>query len=410
MHLTVASATINKSGSGILPAMANVKEPSPSPSPSPLPSGIMGARAVDYEAMAVTRLPTPESNPIKNQKDLNQRLIHYMEEMCRDHNNRVAFINNYISNGENETEALDALNRGFYYGNEYYDLLEQTKNIKKLELLFKNDSFVYGYPPTVLSADNTSTEQITTEKMMERAVVEKPYDGKKTRHTCYILDATEYKPSQILAAWQKSLCFMGCGQLIHFAAYRVAQDVWGKEKFDSFFPNGSFRLTTTLNNPFDPISAFFRVHNIKQDQEFIAGQSYNFTNHPCYGYRDLSGDSGAWNVVCSDATSGEETFIGFGLPLHCTALDIKKALVGDYNATPYNERVFSPAKKEEALKKVQEAQDYFLKNNDSIVPENISIDEFDHSGAGLDRRYSFELSLNLLRNEDYVMKLKADLA
>ncbi len=263
---------------------------------------------------------------------------------------------------------------------------------------------------TFTHTNNASVDQAKPEKMMDRTVVDFPYRGNTTRHTCYTLNSNAYSPSQILDEWPSNFCFMSCGQLIHFAAYRVMSDVWGKAQFDKFFPTGSFRLTTTLNNAFDPVSAFFKPYDIRQDQGFIAGQCYHFANHPSYRYRDLSGDSGSWNVVCSDATPGNEKFIGLGLPLNCTKLDLKQALVSDYNSPPYNERVFSPIRRDMELRKIRKVQASRIQDYGSQVPETITLDELDQSGAGLDRSYSFELSLDLLRNEGYKMKLRDNLA
>ncbi len=243
---------------------------------------------------------------------------------------RIIVEDNYSRNpGYLDADDFTLLNKGMFYGNEYFSILsdliewELPDRVKlpiqqRLELFIRNGNFYHGKAPSKYFKYESDPSSPTGVAMLK-----------------YVLRSRDITPSAALNAIikDKELIFLECATASQLAFYHALQIILGP-KFDELFSYDSpMPFSISSGRRFDnPI--LHLVETVPFSKEALSLGSVVFFQGPSiYNDKHFNGEGANWNVMCSNPT--KQLYLGFGLkPKGYTVKGIEKVLLDSYNADP----------------------------------------------------------------------------
>jgi Protein-glutamine gamma-glutamyltransferase len=239
---------------------------------------------------------------------------------------------------ENYKNDLSLYNKGFYYSNEHFEMLNALKdeqlpnNVRKdvegrLRKYIKNGAFYHGIAPKKyfnMEKDVSSATGVAVQK--------------------YLLK-TGITPSQALDAILSGneLMYIDCTAACQISFYAGLRDALkDDDKFNKLFAkDGPFPLYIgTSRTSFDPLWCL--IEDVLYSKEKCSkGDLVYFQGPSFYRYKHYNGDGASWCTLCVDPE--KEIYIGLGLsPKGATFADIQNAFLNAYNEDPTGIKAMSP--------------------------------------------------------------------
>ncbi len=239
-------------------------------------------------------------------EQLNNRIVEVMKEIVADSDRR---LKSYQSD-------LTVLSSGCWYGNEYYKILKEKNQSKRLKFFLEDGAFYHGW---------------ASKKHFVR-------QSNPSKPAGYVVNFLKLKdgvtPSEGLKAFRSELTLTACGEICQIAQYEGIKAVWGEKKFNAIFSAQSKTPFSILfDNPNNPLAKLFVVK--KDVQVFKKGDLFHFQNTLYYPGKHVNGEAAGYNVICCDDTPGQERFTALGLdPNGSTIPEIKQKMKYEYNLEP----------------------------------------------------------------------------
>ncbi len=229
---------------------------------------------------------------------------------------------------------LNTLNQGIWYPNEYFELLSENNQNKRIEFLKKKSAFYDGLPPKHFIHIPDPTGFSATGKLLFSYVLSKD---------------SEMSPSDVIKKIMDfSFSFMDCQEAIQIAQYQTLLEILGEDKFNQLFdPKGENPLN------FDPYTPHIPLEQFRESKTGSAevGEEVFFKNVPLYNLKHFYGEWGGHHAVCIQ-TDPEQRFLAFGLPSRgMTKEEIINFLIEKFNETPIQgDAILSPQVAEKAFR------------------------------------------------------------
>lgn len=255
------------------------------------------------------------------------------------------------------SKDIKLLDKGIFYGNEYYRALSKSKQVKRIDWLREKGHLSHEIAPkshfAILDGDSPT--------------------GKRTCQ--YIL--VNGKASEGLAILRSGLTFMGCGETCILAFYEAFKEVLGQEKFDYLFSATSKTpLRIGMMDQLNPIRELLKVVSadvIKKGQlAYVQGVD------ELYIQKHHNGEGVGFFTICSE-TGTTNKYVSLGLSSQGMNLEeIGELLRSEYNSFPIEATELLPAKIAklfpEPLKQLKLINPKLVEiiKNDQMSPERFS--------------------------------------
>lgn len=256
--------------------------------------------------------------PRISQIDLDQKILVHFKEIVREYYERV----NLAKAKAGTPEGLKLLENGYWYPNDYFELLSLngSAGANRLQWLKDNNRFVDGY---------SSVATLEFDRLNKLS---------------YRLKAN-VSAKDAVTQFNKGIIFFDCTIACQLAYYRTALEVLGDIKFEKYFGASNTRLLFSAEIMNSKLSTL--LPNVPLSAKpGHAGSYYYVKNHPGYQFKNRYGDERGFNLlVLSPHEDPEQSlFIAFGLdPAGFTLSQIKARLVAAFNKEALNERIVSTA-------------------------------------------------------------------
>jgi hypothetical protein len=249
---------------------------------------------------------------LKDEKVLRDQLAEValatLKKIAEDHQQRM----------QGYSKDVKLLEKGMFYPNDYYKALKQMKQEKRLQWMIEKGHLFHGLASSEFF-DPILNPSLATGRELSAFQLKK---GKS--------------PSDALEALQTRLTLIGCGEVCQVAYYKAFQHVLGKEKFDAIFAaSSSTPLQIGFKNTKDSWGLLVK-EEISMIPNTKKGQIVHIPNIPTYKIKHINGEAAGFNLLCcEDIKTGQEKFLGFGIPpTGMSTGEISNLLLQEYNATP----------------------------------------------------------------------------
>lgn len=283
------------------------------------------------------------------QERLSNRIVAVMQEIVADNEMRM----------KNYQQDISLLNRGCFYGNDYYKALKATNDEPRLEDYLKKGSFYHGY----------ASPQHFDMEVFDEPSIQNPT---ATRYNFQQLKSN-FTPCEGLESIRKGVSIIGCGEVCQIACYETIRNELGDDKFNALFAADSetpFTIGWSFSHP------LMRLFTLKvHPTEFNKGEIVYFPNSDEYKKKHINGESSGYFTICCDGNEREFTALGLsskGLKAH----QINQKLIDEFNEKPIGVAILT-----------QEAAELCLKNHDlarlnQLKDKQINFQEFSKAGGG----------------------------
>lgn len=246
--------------------------------------------------------------------ELNQLVARKFQALCADYETRLE---------QARLGDKSVLEKGFWYADDYFSLLEKQPPRKKWFL--DRNYFFHGYPPK------------NKLKLL------------KSPRACSGYEAMSYElvdgvsPSQGLDGLVNDLCFVDCGILFQIAYYQALRDIWGEATFNQYFAaQEGFFVTSSvgLTKLKRLVTEVVIEAGPRNSRNVRVGAKYYIRNHPIYAAKEMNGEAQGFNIMCIDGTPDHQLFIGFGLPSEGISEDqVVDRCIAEFNKKPRNAEI-----------------------------------------------------------------------
>jgi hypothetical protein len=233
-----------------------------------------------------------------------------------------------LVNARKKAEKLADLNEGIWYGSDYIAELKRWNQTDRINWFKDKKIIAQGFAPV------------------------KHFTRKGTADLHFIAKKTANASEALMAAIQ-GFGIYDCGMVCQIARYRALERVLGTEKFQRLFDSqvtgAAMNIGYLEDDELQPMRLFVdfplkdrTIQPLNMD-EFNAlrqpgrlpvkeGQLAFIVGEKNYRYKHPHGDYASFNLICSEATHGQQKFLGFGLnPEGEPEVAIYQKLIQAYN-------------------------------------------------------------------------------